>query len=87
MSTYLQLHIILISILNSSIFKNFFQILSAFQEMGMHEANNIALTHLALLSYETLRPAFPDIVTVLQQVASTYFYADCHSAILFSPCP
>merc|ERR1719427_545766 len=44
------------------------EILSAFQEMGMHEANNIALTHLALLSYETLRPTFPNIVTVLQQV-------------------
>jgi len=44
------------------------EILSAFQEMGMHEANNIALTHLALLSYETLRPAFPNIVNVLQQV-------------------
>jgi len=44
------------------------EILTAFQEMGMHESNNIALTHLALLSYETLRPMFPNIVTVLQQV-------------------
>ena len=45
-----------------------FQILSAFQEMGMHEANNIALTHLALLCYEAFRPCFPDIVMVFQQV-------------------
>jgi len=44
------------------------EILSAFQEMGMHEANNIALTHLALVFYEALRPTFPDIVVVLQQV-------------------
>ena len=44
------------------------QILTAFQEMGMHEANNIALTHLALLCYETLRPKFPNLVDVLRQV-------------------
>lgn len=44
------------------------EILTAFQEMGMHEANNIALTHLALLTYETLRPSFPNLITVLQQV-------------------
>jgi len=44
------------------------EILSAFQEMGMHEANNIALTHLALLCYEAFRPCFPDIVMVFQQV-------------------
>ena len=28
----------------------------AFQEMGHHEANNIALTHTALFCYERLRP-------------------------------
>jgi len=44
------------------------EILSAFQEMGMHEANNIALTHLALLAYETLRPQYPNVFNVLQQV-------------------
>ena len=36
--------------------------------MGMHEANNIALTHLALLAYETLRPQYPNVFNVLQQV-------------------
>ena len=49
------------------------QILTAFQEMGMHEANNIALTHLALLCYETLRPKFPNLVDVLRQV-ELYFH-------------
>jgi len=43
-------------------------VLSAFQEMGMHENNNIALTHLALACYENLRPNFPNIVDVLAQV-------------------
>jgi exportin-5 len=36
--------------------------------MGMHEANNIALTHLALQCYEAFRPVFPQIVMVFQQV-------------------
>ncbi|XP_023336728.1 exportin-5 [Eurytemora carolleeae] len=40
-----------------------FEVLTGFQEMGMHEANNIALTHLALLSYETLRPSFPSVLS------------------------
>jgi len=43
-------------------------VLTAFQEMGMHENNNIALTHLALACYENLRPKFPNIVDVLAQV-------------------
>jgi len=43
-------------------------VLSAFQEMGMHEINNISLTHLALTSYEMLRPRFPNIVDVMAQV-------------------
>jgi len=43
-------------------------VLSGFQEMGMHEANNIALTHLALNCYSLLRPAYPAIVNVLAQV-------------------
>jgi hypothetical protein len=45
-----------------------FQVLTGFQEMGMHEANNIALTHLALNCYGLLRPAYPGIINVLAQV-------------------
>jgi hypothetical protein len=44
------------------------QVLSGFQAMGMHEANNIALTHLALNCYSLLRPAYPGVVNVLAQV-------------------
>ena len=45
-------------------------VLSAFQEMGMHEANNIALTHLALVCYEALRPKFQNVKDVLGQVST-----------------
>jgi hypothetical protein len=34
----------------------------------MHEANNIALTHLALNCYTLLRPAYPGILHILAQV-------------------
>jgi len=43
-------------------------VLKAFQEMGHHEANNIALTHLALSCYETLRPIYPGVKDVFNQV-------------------
>lgn len=44
------------------------KVLQAFQEMGHHEANNIALTHLALLCYEKLRCRFESVRDVLAQV-------------------
>eukprot|EP00092_Neocalanus_flemingeri_P018049 GFUD01019534.1.p1 GENE.GFUD01019534.1~~GFUD01019534.1.p1 ORF type:complete len:1164 (-),score=281.09 GFUD01019534.1:284-3775(-) len=43
-------------------------VLKAFQDMGHHEANNIALTHLALTCYESLRPRFVGIRDVFSQV-------------------
>jgi len=43
-------------------------VLKAFQDMGHHEANNIALTHLALACYESLRPRFVGIRDVFSQV-------------------
>jgi len=43
-------------------------VLKAFQDMGHHEPNNIALTHLALSSYESLRPRFAGVRDVFSQV-------------------
>merc|ERR1712071_421107 len=43
-------------------------VLQAFQEMGQHEANNIALTHLSLSCYEKLRCRFESVRDVLGQV-------------------
>jgi len=43
-------------------------VLKAFQDMGHHEANNIALTHLALACYESLRPRFAGVRDVFTQV-------------------
>jgi len=43
-------------------------VLQAFQEMGHHEANNIALTHTALFCYERLRPRFESVMHVLAKV-------------------
>jgi len=43
-------------------------VLKAFQDMGHHEPNNIALTHLALMCYENMRPKFPGILEVFSQV-------------------
>ena len=43
-------------------------VLKAFQDMGHHEANNIALTHLALACYESLRPRFAGVREVFTQV-------------------
>jgi len=43
-------------------------VLKAFQDMGHHEANNIALTHLALACYESLRPRFAGVREVFSQV-------------------
>jgi len=43
-------------------------VLKAFQDMGHHEANNIALTHLGLACYESLRPRYESIRDVFSQV-------------------
>ena len=40
----------------------------AFQEMGHHEANNIALTHLGLSCYELLRPRYPGVKDIFQLI-------------------
>ena len=44
--------------------------------MGMHEANNIALTHLALNCYTLFRPAYPGIVHVLAQVLIRFLFVN-----------
>ena len=44
--------------------------------MGMHEANNIALTHLALNCYTLFRPAHPGIVHVLAQVLIRFLFVN-----------
>jgi len=46
-------------------------VLQAFQEMGHHEANNIALTHTALFCYERLRPRFESVMHVLAKVPNS----------------
>ena len=43
-------------------------VLKAFQDMGHHEANNIALTHLGLSCYELLRPRFPGVRDIFNLV-------------------
>ena len=43
-------------------------VLKSFQEMGHHEANNIALTHLGLSCYELLRPKYPGVKDVFQLI-------------------
>ena len=43
-------------------------VLKAFQDMGHHEANNIALTHLGLSCYELLRPRYPGVRDVFNLV-------------------
>ena len=43
-------------------------VLKSFQEMGHHEANNIALTHLGLSCYELLRPQYPGVKEVFQLI-------------------
>ena len=43
-------------------------VLKSFQEMGHHEANNIALTHLGLSCYELLRPQYPGVKEIFQLI-------------------
>ena len=43
-------------------------VLKSFQEMGHHEANNIALTHLGLSCYELLRPKYPGVKDIFNLI-------------------
>ena len=46
-------------------------VLKSFQDMGHHEANNIALTHLGLNCYELLRPKYPGVREIFNLIPNS----------------
>ena len=46
-------------------------VLKSFQDMGHHEANNIALTHLGLSCYELLRPKYPGVREIFNLIPNS----------------